>query len=97
MGFVLGAMGEHLHKIVNVTIVYPDGIPSFWDYISGRVKKVVVDIQVAPVTASLKGDYFGNDGFKDEFCQWLNRVWQEKDEKIAHLRTGNSRGIENRA
>ena len=37
IAFVLDAMGDHLTKIVNVTIYYPDGIPTFFDFISGRV------------------------------------------------------------
>jgi len=85
IAFVLGAMGEYLHNIINVTIVYPDKIPSFWDFISGNVKLIIVDIEVTPVDRSLKGDYFGNEAFKGEFCTWLNRIWQEKDEKIKTL------------
>ncbi len=85
IAFVLGAMGEHLHKIINVTIVYPGRIPSFWDFISGRVNHIIVDIESAPVDDSLMGDYFGNETFKEKFRIWLNRLWQEKDKKIKLL------------
>jgi len=89
IAFVLGAMGDYLHKIINVTIVYPAGIPSFWDFISGAVKEIIVDIEVIPVDPSLKGDYFGNPVFRENFCAWLNRLWQEKNKKISFL-SGNT-------
>ncbi len=85
IAFVLGAMGDYLHNIINVTIVYPGRIPSFWDFISGRVNKVIVDIEVSPVHPDLVGDYFGDPEFRQGFCSWLNRHWQEKDEKIRFL------------
>ena len=37
ISFVLDAMGEHLTKIVDVTIYYPDGIPNFGDFVCGQV------------------------------------------------------------
>jgi 1-acyl-sn-glycerol-3-phosphate acyltransferase len=40
ISFVLNAMGEHLHKLLDVTIYYPKGAPSFWDYISGNVHNI---------------------------------------------------------
>jgi len=35
----LSTMGEKFQSFLNVTIVYPDGAPGFWDFLSGRVKK----------------------------------------------------------
>ncbi len=95
IAFVLGSMGEYLHKIINVTIVYPGKIPTFWEYISGKMKQVIVDIDVFPVASDLKGDYFTDAEFKESFCIWLNRLWEEKDENISRLlalRTGNGPG-----
>lgn len=85
IAFVLGSMGEYLHNIVNVTIAYPGGVPSFWDYISGKVKKIIVDVDVFPVNEQMIGDYFNNDSFKQNFCEWLNGIWQEKDKKLKEL------------
>ncbi|MDD9301355.1 MAG: acyltransferase [Desulfobacter sp.] len=81
IAFVLGSMGEYLHKIINVTIVYPNGIPTFWDYISGKVSQIIVDIEVTSTGPELMGDYFSDPGFKQEFCDWLNRLWEEKEKK----------------
>jgi len=86
--FVLGSMGEYLHKIIDVTIVYPDNTPTFWDYISGRVNKIIIDFDVIPVTDSLAGDYFNDIEHKNHFFEWLQTLWQKKDEKINTLKAG---------
>jgi 1-acyl-sn-glycerol-3-phosphate acyltransferase len=85
IAFVLGSMGEYLNKIIDVTIVYPDKVPSFWSFISGKTHKIIVDFQLLDVGWQLKGDYFNDPDFRDRFCQWLNQLWQEKDKKIEHL------------
>ncbi len=85
IAFVLGSMGEYLNKIIDVTIVYPGRTPSFWTFISGRTQKIIVDLHVFEVGEHLKGDYFTDPDFRDRFCQWLNQLWQEKDQKIDRL------------
>ncbi len=85
VAFVLNAMGDCIRKIINVTIVYPDGADSFWGFISGRVKRVVVDVEVLPITEQLQGDYFNDPVSKKNLCQWLNTLWREKDNNISRI------------
>ena len=87
VAFVLGAMGEQLHKILDVTIYYPQGIPTFWDYISGKVRDIKVNVNVLPITADLLGDY--NDAaYRERFQQWINQLWQQKDQQLTVLKQG---------
>ena len=85
IAFVLGSMGDFLHKIVDVTIIYPDGIPSFWQFISGQVDRIRVDFRILEVDQAVRGDYFNDDAFKADFCLWLNRLWEEKDQRFKQL------------
>ncbi len=85
VAFVLNAMGDYIQKIVNVTIVYPDGVDNFWGFISGRVKRIVVDVDVLPITDEIQGDYFNDPVFKESFCQWLNTLWDEKNNNIKDI------------
>ncbi len=85
VGFVLGAMGEYLHQLINVTIVYPGNRPSFWDFISGKVKKVMVDIEVIPTPHIPGGNHLDDDASKSAFYGWLNDLWLAKDRKIDQL------------
>ncbi len=87
IAFVLGSMGDYLHKIIDVTLVYPGKTPNFWDFISGQTSRIIVDFQVREMSQALKGDYFNDPAYKAAFCEWLNQIWQEKDEKIGRLQT----------
>jgi len=85
VAFVLGSMNKSLHKIIDVTIVYPGKIPSFWEFISGKTSKIIVDLSILPINDSLAGDFFNDKVFKDNFCSWLNTLWEEKDHKIGSI------------
>ena len=85
MAFVLGAMGENINAIVDVTIVYPQRADNFWGFISGRVEKIVVDVETMPVSKEMVGDFFNDAPFRDRFCHWLNGLWQQKDAKIQSI------------
>jgi 1-acyl-sn-glycerol-3-phosphate acyltransferase len=85
IAFVLNAMGEQMTSILDVTIVYPQGTPSFWDMLCGRLKEVIVRVREIPVTDQLQGDYFNDEAYRAWFQNWLNRLWLEKDARIAAI------------
>ncbi len=86
IAFVLDAMGEHLNKVVNVTIHYPNGIPHFFEFISGKVKKISVHIQTFDVDSQIVGDYFNDKEFKQQFQRWVNQLWIDKDETLKAMK-----------
>ena len=85
VAFVLDAMGEHLTTLVDVTIYYPDGIPTFGDFLCGRVKKVHVEVHSKKIPSELTGDYFNDRSYKISFQKWLTQFWHEKDLRLAGL------------
>ena len=86
VAFVLDAMGEGLHAIVDVTIAYPGGRPSLVDLLANRVPEVRVQVRERPIPAELLGGDYQNDrAFRVRFQQWMNAVWQEKDADLAGL------------
>lgn len=82
VAFVLSAMGEQLHQIVNVTIVYPDGVKSFWDFLCGKIGEIRVRVETLPISREIIGDYVNNAEFRGNFQKWINSVWQQKDMRI---------------
>ncbi|QUM77125.1 acyltransferase [Moritella sp. 24] len=79
LAFALSALGEHIHKIVDVAIYYPEQTPTFWQYLCGEVKDVHVHIRVSDIDDKMRGDYQKDRAFKIEFQQHLNQLWIEKD------------------
>ena len=45
IALALNAMGDRFHAVLDVTIVYPDGAPDFWQFLSGRMKRARVRVQ----------------------------------------------------
>lgn len=88
IAFVLNAMGDKLHKLLDVTIHYPQGIPSFWDFVCGKVKQIQVRVKVMPLENLMPANYFDNAEQRQEFQQWLNQRWQDKDNTLKQLAAG---------
>jgi 1-acyl-sn-glycerol-3-phosphate acyltransferase len=87
MAFALSAMGDHIHTLVNVTIYYPNKVPSYWQYICGELDEVRVHVEISPIPKQLKGDYMRDREFKIGFQEKLNQIWQDKDRVITQLAT----------
>ena len=86
VAFVLDAMGEGLHAILDVTIAYPAGRPTLMDLLANRIPEVRVHVrQRAIPDALLQGDYQNDRAFRARFQQGMNGLWREKDEDMARL------------
>ncbi|TMO53132.1 acyltransferase [Pseudoalteromonas phenolica] len=86
IAFVMQAMGEQINQIVNVTIHYPDGIPTFMDFASGKVKRVQVHVETQGADDKLIGDYSADNQFRVQFQAELNTLWQQKDAQLEKLK-----------
>lgn len=86
VAFTLNAMSDQVDTILDITIAYPDGVVSFWEFLCGKLKHVIVDIRTIPNPPEfLNGNYQEDPEFREFANQWLNGIWQEKDQKIAEL------------
>lgn len=87
LALALEAMGEQFHSLLDVTIVYPGGAPSFWQFLCGDTRRIVVRLRTLPIPAEFcDGDYAGDAAFRERFQAWLTRMWEHKDAEIAALR-----------
>jgi 1-acyl-sn-glycerol-3-phosphate acyltransferase len=86
IALALNTMGEQFEAVLDVTIVYPDGVPSFWQFLSGRMKRVVVRIEQVAVPQELaRTDYVADPRGRAAFRKWVKALWQAKDERIDAL------------
>jgi 1-acyl-sn-glycerol-3-phosphate acyltransferase len=86
VAFVIGAMGDSLQSVIDVTVVYPGGRPSMIDLMGGRIPEIRVVVRELPIPADLLGgDYQEDRAFRARFQQWMNALWQEKDARIETL------------
>ncbi len=92
LALALDVLGDKFDALLDVTIVYPAGIPTFWDLMCGNVPKVIVRAQRRPIPEDLRhGNYTGNPAYRHAFQAWLVSLWKEKDARIDALLAGSAR------
>ncbi len=87
IALVFDSMGEQIHRVLDVTIVYPDGVSSFWALLCGKIRKIKVRVRSLPMKAELIGDYTNDKHFREELQNWLNSLWAEKNQHIEEMMT----------
>lgn len=82
---VLQELHAELSGIVNVTLHYrPQGL-SLWEFLRGKIDKIYVHYELLPITPDLVGDPYENRIFRKYFQQWLNELWNRKDQLLDKL------------
>jgi len=93
IGQVLYSFDDALDCVIDVTIIYPDGVPTVWQYVSGQVRKITVHIVLRPIEASLRGCDFSEDAaVKGQLINWLGVIWQEKERMMSDALIGHRQG-----
>jgi 1-acyl-sn-glycerol-3-phosphate acyltransferase len=86
MAMALNAMGAQFHSLVDATIVYPDGIPTFWQYLCGQAPRVLLKVRQVEVPLEFcTGDYENDRALRKTFHRWLDEIWQRKDADMGEM------------
>lgn len=85
VAYVLDAMGDALHAILDVTVIYPDGPCTLLDLLVGRLRHVHVSVRTLPIDESLRGNYTEDTTFRGRVKARVNELWQEKDAHIGQI------------
>ena len=90
VALALSSMGEMFDAVLDVTLVYPDGPPSFWDLMCGDFHHAIIDVRRREIEPWLcGGDYELDREFRKRVHQWLTLLWEEKDTRIDGLLSKN--------
>jgi len=86
LGIALATMGEQFEALLDVTLVYPDGTPTFWQLLSGHCGRVVVRVQQRQIDADLVGgNPMADKALRARISGWIEGQWAEKDVLIEQL------------
>lgn len=86
LGVALATMGEQFEAMLDVTIVYPRGTPTFWDLLCGRVQAVTVDVRKRAIPPGvLGGDLLSDKAHRERIRAWIDSQWAAKDQLIHRL------------
>jgi 1-acyl-sn-glycerol-3-phosphate acyltransferase len=82
LSFTISAMGDKFRGLLNITIVYPDGVRSIWEFLCGKVRRIDVFVETLPIPEKFAKADLADKIFQNEFNDWLNGMWLKKDELI---------------
>ena len=90
LSLAISALGEDIDGILDMTIVYPDGVPSYGDLWKGNIKRLGVDLRYIDIPDTLfesikQGGYENNEDTKAQMFDWVEQVWRQKDERISTM------------
>ncbi|MCL1623242.1 acyltransferase [Moraxella sp. Tifton1] len=90
LALAISSLGEKIDGILDMTLVYPDGIPEYGDLWQGKLTRLGVDIRHIEPNPSLfdalkNGEYDHNADIKAEFFKWLDDIWLDKDARINEM------------
>ena len=86
MAFAMSAMGEQFRSVLDVTIHYPQGIPTFWDFLQGKMQRCTVIINEIDIPQELRqGDYDADEQYRLNFQLWVQKLWEQKDQQLQQL------------
>jgi 1-acyl-sn-glycerol-3-phosphate acyltransferase len=80
LSYVVAGLEDKLHKILDVTIVYPEGTPTFWELLQGRCRNVKVLVQCRDLPADLHET--DSDLVRERLGPWIETLWREKDARL---------------
>lgn len=93
IALALSSMGSMFDAILDVTVVYPGGVVSFWEMCCGGLDRVVIAVEKRPVEDwMLEGDYARDRRYRAAFHQWLTGIWAAKDARINVLQASGQLG-----
>ena len=85
MATALSAMPE-IDTLINFSVVYKSKKRSAWFFLNGEMKDVKVFIKSYKIPENLKNRNYGSDHlYREEFKEWIEEIWDEKDRKIDEL------------
>lgn len=90
LSLAIGALGAQIDGILDMTIVYPDGTPSYIDLWKGDITRLGVDVRHIDIPqplfdSILDGGYQNDPETKAEMFAWVEEVWRDKDALIERM------------
>ncbi len=90
IAIALSSMGELFDAVLDVTLYYPDGPPTFWGMCCGDPVRVTASVRQLPLESRvIEGDYATDREFRREVHRWISDIWRQKDDRLDSLAGGS--------
>lgn len=79
--YVVTALSDRIHKVLDVTLNYPAGVPTFWELIQGRCPTVEVLVEAIDLPHAVL-DSDDPDVAREHLRPWVESLWRAKDQRL---------------
>ncbi|MGZ6440798.1 MAG: acyltransferase [Pseudobdellovibrionaceae bacterium] len=80
LAYVLEAMGDQFHSLLDVTVYYPRGTVSVWGLMCGRMTEVIVHVREVEIPTEFSSrNYLGDLAYRTKIHDWVQELWAHKD------------------
>ncbi len=93
LALAINVLGSDIDGILDMTIIYPDGVTSYSDLWQGNIKRLGVDVRYIDIPEALSiaiqnGGYEHDEAVKAKMFDWVEQLWQAKDQRITAMLAG---------
>jgi 1-acyl-sn-glycerol-3-phosphate acyltransferase len=83
---VVEALSDRLDRLVDVTIAYPTGAPSFWEFLCGTCGEVRMEVSDRQLPdAVLHPATSADTDVRQDLRVFVDALWEAKDQRISEL------------
>lgn len=87
LALALGILGDQIDALVDMTIVYPDGVPGYGEFWLGEVPRIAVNLRKINIPDWVLGGNYEDDAeYRSRFQAWVDELWTEKDQLISQMK-----------
>lgn len=93
LAMALATLGNRFDAMLDITIIYPGGVPTFIDLLCGRVKDVVVRVDQVQIPAEFQvAEELRPADYRARLQAWVNELWAKKDQDLLAMKAQFQRG-----
>jgi 1-acyl-sn-glycerol-3-phosphate acyltransferase len=86
IAFVLASFGDQLDEFIDVTLAYPGGETTMWQFVTGRLERISVRAQALAIPTEFCDAAITEAGpARERFKAWIESRWRAKDEVLSAL------------
>ena len=86
LSYVVTDMGSTFNRMLDVTIQYPGGAPTIWEFLQGKCRQVNVVVETYTIPAEVVADGTEREQ-RRRLAAWIDTVWLAKDQCLERLET----------
>lgn len=87
LALALSILEDEIDAFVDMTIVYPDGVPGYGEFWLGEVTQIAVNLRKIDIPDWVRGGNYEDDAeYRSRFQKWIDTLWSEKDQLITQLK-----------